>query len=291
MDHRPSDLDPYPRVGRDLAALDLWEGSLERSRQRRRLLAASRSHRQRRKGTSLAVGAAMLAAPVVPAFAGVVAWRRQRSGARGRARHLVGRRRDGRADAVARLRRRRARGRRDPEAGRRHRRRDLRPDHAGRGRALPARPFPRRDRRRRRPHLGGAVQRARAVLRRAGRVAGDRHAGERDRAARGRPARVGRVVRGRCGGGRLGRGPGAGVRARGEAGPGAVVGAGRPAGGRLHGRPDRRAGPGHGDRPLRGRAAPVTPTRARTSRPRAAPRSTRPSAGRSCSRAPSRATA
>ena len=67
MDHRPSDLDPYPRVGRDLAALELWEASLERSRQRRRLEAASRSHRQRRKGTSLAVGAAMLAAPVVPA--------------------------------------------------------------------------------------------------------------------------------------------------------------------------------------------------------------------------------
>lgn len=71
MDHRPSDLDPYPRFGRDLGALELWDQSLERSRQRRRLEAASRSHRQRRKGTSLAVGAAMLAAPVVPAFAGV----------------------------------------------------------------------------------------------------------------------------------------------------------------------------------------------------------------------------
>ncbi len=71
MDHRPSDLDPYPRVGRDLATLELWDQSLERSQQRRRLEAASRSHRQRRKGTSIAVGAAMLAAPVVPAFAGV----------------------------------------------------------------------------------------------------------------------------------------------------------------------------------------------------------------------------
>ena len=71
MDHRPSDLDPYPRFGRDLATLELWDQSLERSRQRRRLEAASRSHRQRRKGTSIAVGAAMLAAPVVPAFAGV----------------------------------------------------------------------------------------------------------------------------------------------------------------------------------------------------------------------------
>jgi murein DD-endopeptidase MepM/ murein hydrolase activator NlpD len=47
----------------------LWDQSLVRSRQRRRLERASRSHRQRRKGTSLAVGAAMLAAPVVPAFA------------------------------------------------------------------------------------------------------------------------------------------------------------------------------------------------------------------------------
>jgi murein DD-endopeptidase MepM/ murein hydrolase activator NlpD len=70
VDHRPSDLDPYPRAGRDLATLDLWDQSLERSRQRRRLEAASRSHRQRRKGTSLAVGAAMLASPVMPAFAG-----------------------------------------------------------------------------------------------------------------------------------------------------------------------------------------------------------------------------
>ena len=70
MDHRPSDLDPYPRFGRDLATLELWDQSLERSRQRRRLEAASRSHRQRRKGTSIAIGAAMLAAPVVPAFAG-----------------------------------------------------------------------------------------------------------------------------------------------------------------------------------------------------------------------------
>src|SRR4051794_13874535 len=70
VDHRPSDLDPYPRLGRDLATLELWEQSLGRSRQRRRLEQTSRSHRQRRKGTSLAVGAAMLAAPVMPAFAG-----------------------------------------------------------------------------------------------------------------------------------------------------------------------------------------------------------------------------
>src|SRR3954451_11324881 len=70
VDSRPSDLDPYPRLDRDLAAAELWDQSLARSRQRRRLEQASRSHRQRRKGTSLAVGAAVLAAPVVPAFAG-----------------------------------------------------------------------------------------------------------------------------------------------------------------------------------------------------------------------------
>jgi len=81
VDHRPSDLDPYPRLGRDLAAGELWAQSLERSRQRRRLERASRSHRQRRKGTSLAVGAAMLASPVVPAFAGGAGKRGSRPGA------------------------------------------------------------------------------------------------------------------------------------------------------------------------------------------------------------------
>src|SRR3954464_12514197 len=70
VDSRPSDLDPYPRLDRDPPAAELWDQSLARSRQRRRLEQASRSHRQRRKGTSLAVGAAVLAAPVVPAFAG-----------------------------------------------------------------------------------------------------------------------------------------------------------------------------------------------------------------------------
>ena len=70
MDPRPSDLDPYPRSDRDLAALDLWEQSLERSRQRRRLFEASRRNRQRRRGTSMAVSAAMLASPIVPSLAG-----------------------------------------------------------------------------------------------------------------------------------------------------------------------------------------------------------------------------
>jgi hypothetical protein len=70
VDLRPSDLDPYPLLGRDLAALELWDQSLARSRQRRRLERASRSHRQRARGRRSPWGAAMVAAPVVPAFAG-----------------------------------------------------------------------------------------------------------------------------------------------------------------------------------------------------------------------------
>ena len=81
--------------------------------------AVSRSHRQRRKGTSLAVGAAMLAAPVVPAFAGSRGASRG-AAARGSTRRPSGRRR--RADAAAALRRRRAGGGGDPGAGRRRRR-------------------------------------------------------------------------------------------------------------------------------------------------------------------------
>ena len=96
MDHRPSELDPYPRGGRDLAALDLWERSLERSRQRRRLTEAGRSNRQRRRGTSMAVSAAMLAAPIVPAAGGAKGASAAPRG-RGHARHVVDLRRHGRA--------------------------------------------------------------------------------------------------------------------------------------------------------------------------------------------------
>src|SRR3954471_5284325 len=70
VDLRPSDLDPYPRLGRDLAAAELWDQSLARSLERGRREKGSRSNVKRRKGTSLALGAAMLAAPVMPAFAG-----------------------------------------------------------------------------------------------------------------------------------------------------------------------------------------------------------------------------
>jgi murein DD-endopeptidase MepM/ murein hydrolase activator NlpD len=80
VDPRPSDLDPYPRGGRDLATLEIWEQSLARSRQRRRLHEASRSHRQRRRGTSMAVSAAMLASPMVP-LAGAKGSTSARSGA------------------------------------------------------------------------------------------------------------------------------------------------------------------------------------------------------------------
>ena len=271
MDHRPSDLDPYPRFGRDLATLELWDQSLERSRQRRRLEAASRSHRQRRKGTSIAVGAAMLAAPVVPAFAGGSRGGSPKgaSGQGGRAdtagRHVVAGRRDRRPDGVAALRRRRPRGDRDPAPGRRDRRRDLRPDHPRRGRALPARPRARHDGDRRRAHVGGAVQRARALLRRPGLARGCRPAGGGGAAGlgapRGGPERVGGAgVAGRDGRGVVGRGRRRLVSR--------VVGSSGRRGPRAPGRPSRgraRAGP------LRSRARPR-----RRSTPRPAPKQTTP---------------
>ncbi len=51
---------------RDLGSPDLWERSLTRSRQRRRLDIIGRKSRRRRKSASLAVSAAMVAAPVLP---------------------------------------------------------------------------------------------------------------------------------------------------------------------------------------------------------------------------------
>ena len=55
---------PAPHV-RDLASLEIWERSLTRSRQRRRLAEIARRSRRRRKSASLAVSAALAAAPVV----------------------------------------------------------------------------------------------------------------------------------------------------------------------------------------------------------------------------------
>jgi len=51
---------------RDLGSIELWERSLARSVQRRRLLELGRSARRRRKSASLALSAALAAAPVLP---------------------------------------------------------------------------------------------------------------------------------------------------------------------------------------------------------------------------------
>ncbi len=51
---------------RDLGSLELWERSLKRSRHRRRIAEINRRSRRRRKGTSVAVTAAMAAGPVLP---------------------------------------------------------------------------------------------------------------------------------------------------------------------------------------------------------------------------------
>lgn len=51
---------------RDLASVELWERSLYRSRQRRRLAEVGRKSRRRRKSASLATTAALAAVPVIP---------------------------------------------------------------------------------------------------------------------------------------------------------------------------------------------------------------------------------
>ena len=51
---------------RDLACVNLWERSIERSRRRRDLAALHRKHAPRRKAGSLALSAALLASPLVP---------------------------------------------------------------------------------------------------------------------------------------------------------------------------------------------------------------------------------
>ena len=338
MDHRPSDLDPYPRFGRDLATLELWDQSLERSRQRRRLEAASRSHRQRRKGTSIAVGAAMLAAPVVPAFAGGLA-RREPKGASGQG----GRRRAPPVDtsSLAAATGGRTQLLRFGDVGPAvtaiqrqvgvDRRRDLRPDHPRGGRALPARPRARHDGDRRRAHVGGAVQRTRALLRRPGLARGFRPAGGGGaaglRAPGGRPQRVGGVRRRWTGRARSPRAKATAARLPGSSGSSAVrLGPSRgPARGVRSAVERARAGEAR-DAPAPKQTTPAPPapttsaggctsgrivspvngatltgrfgesrpgtcTPATTSPWRAARRSTRRSAARSCSPAPSRATA
>jgi hypothetical protein len=70
VQHRPSDLDPYPEANRDLATHELWARSLRRSQQRRHLKALSRRQAPRRKALSLAAGSAILASPVLTPLAG-----------------------------------------------------------------------------------------------------------------------------------------------------------------------------------------------------------------------------
>ena len=57
-------------TNRDLAESDLWELSLERSRRRRILAANARKEQNRRRTASVAVSAAVVAAPVWPSVAG-----------------------------------------------------------------------------------------------------------------------------------------------------------------------------------------------------------------------------
>src|SRR3954468_5838168 len=54
---------------RDLASVEVWEKSLERSRRRRVLAAQGRREMARKKKASAAVSAAMAVTPTAPAFA------------------------------------------------------------------------------------------------------------------------------------------------------------------------------------------------------------------------------
>src|SRR4051794_4892721 len=54
---------------RDLASQDIWERSLLRSQERRRIAAIHRKSAPRRKGVSLAISAALLPTPILPSLA------------------------------------------------------------------------------------------------------------------------------------------------------------------------------------------------------------------------------
>jgi murein DD-endopeptidase MepM/ murein hydrolase activator NlpD len=62
---RPDGLPARTTYGRDLASAEIWQRSLARSRQRRRLAEIGRRARRKRKSVSLAVSAALAAGPVV----------------------------------------------------------------------------------------------------------------------------------------------------------------------------------------------------------------------------------
>src|ERR1700752_3699115 len=61
VDARPSELDPYPRSDRDLGSAVLWERSRNRSQRRRERARRARREAPRRKGVTIATGAAILA--------------------------------------------------------------------------------------------------------------------------------------------------------------------------------------------------------------------------------------
>src|SRR5689334_17178576 len=58
---------------RDLASVEVWDKSLERSRRRRVLAAQGRREMARKKKASAAVSAAMAVTPTAPAFASTLA--------------------------------------------------------------------------------------------------------------------------------------------------------------------------------------------------------------------------
>src|SRR3954452_16493886 len=58
-----------PSIDRDLASVELWERSLERSVRRRELAPAARRQRSRRTRASVAATAPVAAAPYVPSVA------------------------------------------------------------------------------------------------------------------------------------------------------------------------------------------------------------------------------
>lgn len=68
-----------PITDRDLASVELWQGSLDRSRRRRTLADAARKDIARRKTASLAVSAAVVAAPTWPGIAAAAGLTKERA--------------------------------------------------------------------------------------------------------------------------------------------------------------------------------------------------------------------
>ena len=170
MDSRPSELDPYPRSERDLGTAVLWERSTNRSQRRREHARRARRDAPRRKGVTIAAGAAILASPVLAPLASASS---ARPGVTKTEIAQKAAEAPGRADGAAVVRRHRRGGRRDAGAAAGHVRRHLRPDHRGRGQALPGAERARDDRGRRHQDLDSAVQVERHLLRRE-----HRHVGE-----------------------------------------------------------------------------------------------------------------